>query len=106
MLALIGAGLLAADLLRRLPAAWTGAPIVALLAVAAGALALIRARATRRRAETIAVLLPVATPPLCDRRLYRPHPRGILMRNRLTVFLLLVLALVLVPALLAHGLPA
>jgi hypothetical protein len=100
-LALLGAGLLAADLLRRL-AAWTDATFAALLAGAVVALlALWRLRRPARHArsrETVAVLLTNAAKPLCDPRLARPEPRDGLA-YRIVLFVLLVAMLVMVPAL-------
>ena len=103
-LALLGAGLLAADLLRRL-APWTDATLAAALLVPAVALlALWRLRRTRRaRAPaTVAVLPPASARPLCDPELARPAPRDGLVRYRIFLFVLVVCALVTLPALFAR----
>jgi len=103
-LALLGAGLLAADLLRRL-AAWADATFATLLAGAVVAVfALWRLRRPARHArsrETVAVLLPTAAKPLCDPTLARPAPRDGLA-YRVLLFVLLVAMLVTVPALLGR----
>jgi len=102
-LALLGAGLLAADLLRR-PEAWTDATFGGfVLALGLALWVLWRRRAPARSRETHFVLLPATTKPLCDPRLSRPAPPPDLLRNRVLLFLLVVLTLVVLPALLVHG---
>ena len=59
--------------------------------------------APARSRETHFVLLPATTKPLCDPRLSRPAPPPDLLRNRVLLFLLVVLTLVVLPALLVHG---
>jgi hypothetical protein len=100
-LVFLGAGLLAADLLRRL-APWTDATLAALsLVLLLGALLARRPRPARNR-ETVAVLLPAASRPLCDPMLSRPAPDAGRLRWRLALFLLVVLALLLVPVAVAR----
>lgn len=101
-LAGLGAGLLAADLLRRLLAPWTDAPALVWWLLALGLSILLLARPVSRPREQVAVLLPIAARPLCDPRLSRPAAEPGVLRQVL-LFLLFVGLLVLVPALFAHG---
>jgi hypothetical protein len=104
-LVLLGAGLLAADLLRRL-APWTDATFIGLTAALALALlALWRLRYPTRRSRgpaRVAVLLPATAKPLCDPHLARPAPRDGLLRYRIFLFALVVFALITLPALFAQ----
>ena len=107
-LLLLGAGLLAADRLRRLDQPWTDATpwLLGGLAVALSSLLLLRARRPARRVrsrEIVAVLPSMAAKPLCDPTLARPAQREGLLRYRIFLFAIVVLALLTLPALVARG---